>query len=415
MKLTNLDKKYIKKFKLDQNSFDMKNTLKEVLKYPPAMVLAKAIENAHLAMNGGKIRIYKNQVYCLTYPAFMTVRKTKTNKIIFEPDEDSFYDKFNRYLGQDLTNKKLFVYRTGGLGDIIFTQSVIKQIKEKYPSCIITYSTMVNNLPILTLWEKGLIDRVTPMPFTKEVLEEHDYHLTFEGVIERCKESEKENCYDMYNRAANMEFDPKKYNPVLKTDIRLKNLLKDKVLPNTVALQMRASSVLRCVHKKVIKEIINKLIELNFNVGLLDSPNNAVHIDKMIKEFEFDIVTESKIQNFSSEQKTIAHGAAILDMCVGAITTDSAFSHISAGLNKPCVTIYGPFTGDVRSKYYEKADWIGPKKGWNKCGKYPCFFHDNRIRQCVYIQNNIHPGCMTDIDIDELITKFLKLLENEKK
>lgn len=413
MEISNNDKKYLKKFKLDNNSFDIKDTLKEILNYPPAMVLAKAVENAQIQMNGQKMVIVKGNVYCFTYTAFRSVRKTKTNKIVFEPYKEPFSSKFNRYTGQDLTNKKLLIYRTGGLGDIIFTQSVVKQLKDKYPSCIITYSTIPSNLPILTMWDHKLIDRVTPMPFTLDIMEDHDYHLTFEGVIERCKEAEIINCYDLYNRTANLEFDPEKYNPVLKIDIQLKNLLRDKVLPNTVALQMRASSILRSLHKNTIKMIVDKLLDLGFNVGFLDSPPNSMTIDKMIKEFGFDMSKESRIQNFSPEQKTIAHGAAILDMCIGAITTDSAFSHISAGIGKPCVTIFGPFNGDLRTKYYKKADWIGPPNGWNKCGKHPCHFHDDRITQCAYIQHKMHPGCMTDVNVDDLISKFLKLIEGE--
>ena len=358
------------------------------------------------------MNVKKDEILCMTFNVYQQVRKAKLNgKTMFKPYRHHFSKYFRRYRGEDLNGKSLLIWRTGGIGDIIVIQSVVKQLKERFPNVSITFSTIEKNMPILASWDKGLIDRVTTLPFSLDVLKDHDYHMTFEGIIERCKEAEKENCYDIYNRVASQKYDPDKYNPTIKSDHILDKTIERLSIPEkTVALQTRASSILRTMPPEIMIDIINILHEKGYNVGIIDSQLYSSSIDKLISAM---IIDKQRMVNLSSASKTILHGVSLMNKCIGAICIDSAFSHIAAALGKPVVTVYGPFKGKVRMKYYKNVDLVEPEDDWNDCGKYPCFFHDDRLSQCPYIERKERPGCMLSIKAKDVVEKFINLLEKE--
>jgi hypothetical protein len=119
-----------------------------------------------------------------------TKRGGKDREIIFQPYRRTFAEFFKRYDGEDLNNKNLLIFRVGGFGDIMFSQPVVKYLKRKYPSVVITYCTLPLYKPLLISWPEKLVDYMGDIPFEKGLLEKTNYHINFSGVPDNCDEGE---------------------------------------------------------------------------------------------------------------------------------------------------------------------------------------------------------------------------------
>ena len=77
---------------------------------------------------------------------------------------------YRPYKGEDLTNKKLMCWRTGGIGDILFLNPVLRYLKKKYPSSFLRVASgckqSLENVPE--------IDELYDMPFDAKLLEDMD-------------------------------------------------------------------------------------------------------------------------------------------------------------------------------------------------------------------------------------------------
>lgn len=397
--------------------------VKEVLDGVPYFVLAKVENNSKAVIDRHELQLKKGQVLCLPLGIYSQLKNAKGGIPILTPYRHRFaelYKKFN--INDDLNNKKILIVRSGGFGDLIFTQSVAKMIKEKYPLCTINYATSPNHMQAIYLFPPGLVDSVFPIPFTTDVLKDHDYHLFFMGVIENSIEAESMNCYDLFSIAAGFgEFDPK-YNPEIWINPSLKEMYytnHPNMYNKMVIIQPRSTSIIRSMTPELLEEIIIRLQNKGNIVGLIDIKEMATGVEQMIEAFDSRI-DKTRIVNLAAICPTIVHGSTVFSMVKGAITVDSAFSHICAGLKKPVVTLFGAFKGDIRMKYYETGRWIEPKDGWNECGKNPCFFHADRMHQCPFIQQKKPIGCMTtrSMDPDIIVETFEDLCKevynNEK-
>lgn len=79
------------------------------------------------------------------------------------------------YKGEDLTNKRIMAFRTGGIGDILFINPVFRYLKKKYPSCFIRMASGCKE-PLENLPE---VDELYDMPFDASLLEKYGLHNLF--------------------------------------------------------------------------------------------------------------------------------------------------------------------------------------------------------------------------------------------
>jgi len=405
----------LKKFGFNKAFLTRKyKTIDEMKQSVPGIVLAESVSNSRLIIGRETLTLKPGDVY--TMPLDFYIKGFTNGELFFlKPYKKRFSECFRRYLGDDLSGKKLLMWRVGGLGDLIFTQPLVRFLKEKYPSVYITFATSPENKFLFKTWPKGLIDNIATIPFKMDLLSEHDYHLTFEGAIERCNESEKVNCYDIFKKVANVDFNVEDYRPVLHLDQEEVDKFKDIVPENTILFQIRASSPLRMMptYKWVI--LAKQLSDLGYNVAIIDSQDrHAMYEDYFIKRYSL----ENKVVNLAKFSQNISDGIHILANCKAFIGIDSSFTHIAPALNIPTVGIYGPFLGDLRMRYYKNCDWVDANKYYdNICGKYPCFFHQDASNDCPFFVKQQPVGCLSSIPEGEIINKLIKLLssENEKR
>jgi ADP-heptose:LPS heptosyltransferase len=394
------------KLGIDLKNITMVDTLDEILKSTPGMVIGFIKNGGTMLLDTVKVHIKPKQALVMTYNMYKKLKLS--NPDLIHPHKKKFSDLFKRYNGQNLDNKTLFIWRTGGIGDLCFTQPILKHIKKTYPTCKIIFATSIHNMPILNCFPRGLIDRIISMPFDVDFLNKSHYHLTFEGCIERCKEAEMVNCYDIFMRSAGLDFNIPDYPLEIISNSDKVELFKHIIPKNTIMIQMRASSIIRTMGTFRWAEIIKDLVEKHgYNIGLIDSKKNSNTIDMFIDMYKLDT---TKVLNLAKYSTTISDGVAMLDLCDGVIGIDSSFTHIGAGLNKKVFGIYGPFLGILRLKYYKNCDWVD-SVNYNECGRWPCFFHDNRLNMCPFVHKKLPVGCLLSISKDEIINDFLKLMK----
>ena len=389
-----------KRLNLQSNPFI--NSIDELLKQVPGMIMAQALKDFTMERLDKKMKIKKGSVIVLPKSQF---DKTKRGSgLCLKPYRRTFSEFFNRYTGQNLDGKRLLVWRTGGYGDLMFIQPILRYLKDTYPTCQITFATAPENVSLFNNWPVGIIDYVAAMPFDKDLMIKHDYHLTFEGAIERCLESKKVNYYDIFKKVAGVKFDLDNYPLVLDINPIMDKHFKEHIKPNTIAIQLRASTPLRTLSIEKVKEIVDRLVIENYNVTFLDSSQYSAWYDQFITNFGYD---KTVVSNFTPLCKDITMGITILNNCAGVITVDSAFAHFAEALKKPGVGLYGPFPSQLITTYYKHIKSLNPPQGWNECQMSPCYLHAPHAVLCPYIKSGQLPGCMQSFDINEII-KILK-------
>ena len=244
-------KNLLKKFDMSENSFS-KLPLQSILNQTPNMVLAKVIENGEFIIQNKKLSIKKGSVLVMPFNFYLNAHRDKNRHKNLKPYKVKFKNVYKRYNGQDLNHKRLLVWRTGGFGDLMFSQPVLRYLKKKYPSCKITFATSPNFLPLLADWPEKIVDDYLTIPFDYKFLVNSDYHLTFEGLIERSIDAKKINAYDLFAMGSGIYDELMKtgdssiYETVLKTDPQIeKEIINNIPKDDYVVIQMRSSSHIR--------------------------------------------------------------------------------------------------------------------------------------------------------------------------
>jgi len=392
-----------------ENSQHVTN-LEELRKHPPNIIIARASKNSKFLQNYFKEQTLKKKaMYVMGLGVFQQLYCSKlTNKLkILKPAPMRFKNMYNPYIGQDATDKTILVFRTGGIGDLMFIQPNLIYLKQKYPTCKIKFACGPQYQPMVETWE--CIDEVLDLPFPFRHLHESDYHMLFEGVIERCKQAETSNAYNLFSSWLGLDLPDNLLLPrqAPREDLVDKcfDILKDWNLQNDsfVLMQLRASSPIRTPRHEFWVKIIDELNKRGHNVVLTDNPRQAESIDDFIKLLKKPEMTF----NFCQHSESIAYTIALASLCKATFGTDSAISHIAASMDKKCFGVFGPFPGHIRLKTYPYAGWVDAKKS---CA--PCYIHSQT--KCPKSSDGYSPCYDELVETDEklnyMIDKFEELL-----
>lgn len=386
-------------------------TLADIIDVDPLMVSIFTERDGEFNADGRKTKIYSNCDYIMPLGIYLSMCQNSNQRQhqaqAMRPSKIKFKERFKRYNGEPLDNKKLLIWRYGGFGDLMFSQPIVKYLKDKYPTCKIIYATAPGCADLFQCWPKGLVDNVLTTPFNADILDHTDYHLTFEGSIERCNEARDIDAFDVFKKVANLDFNVDEYPSTLKPVSEVALKIYPYVPENTVALQFRSTSPARTLSMPKVRLLVEKLISTGYNVGFWDGMNVAFNIDDfMINQF---FSMPEKVINLARFSRDVVWGIALLNHCKGLIGVDSAGVHFAAALGKPAVGLYGPIQANLRVSHYPKAIGLQVKEGWDDCLKYPCFAHNVTISHCPFIQKNQPVGCMEQINVDEIVDSFIKL------
>jgi len=384
------------------------DTIDQLRNDPPNIVIAKPIKTFSFIQNWFKRQTLKKKVsYVMGLGVFQQMHKgtrsgQKTN--LLKPGNIKFRNVYKPYIGQSLEDKTLLVFRTGGIGDLLFIQPNLRYLKEKYPSCTINFACGPQYQAMVDNWD--CVDNVVDLPFPLKWLINADYHALFEGVIERCKEAHSTNAYNLFTRWMGLNLPdnlliPQQEPKEEKLMECMKIVEEWKLLHRPFILtQIRASSPIRTPRPEFWIDIIDELTDLGFDIVITDNPRQSDNVDKFID----GVKNKDKVFNFAKYSKTLDYTIALAKLSSLTLATDSALNHIAASLNKPCYGIYGPFPGFIRLKTYPKAKWIDAEKD---CA--PCFLHG--MSACPRAGKDSFSPCYDNLDIKKIVTEIGEMLK----
>jgi len=374
----------------------MVSSLIELRKSPPNIIIGEAARKTKFIQNWFKEqKLNKRGKYVMGLGVYQQLHfDFNSNQKILKPSAMQFKKLYKPYMGQNLENKTILVFRTGGIGDLLFIKPNLNYLKEKYPNCYIKFACGPQYQPMVDNWD--CIDELLDLPFNAKHLQKSDYHILFEGVIERCKEAETSNAYNLFSRWLGLDLPnelliPKQL-PKEELVNKCQNILDEWGVKDFLIMQLRASSPIRTPRPEFWVSLMDKLTDAGFNILLTDNPRQAADVNKFIGLLK----NKDKVYNFCEKSISLDYTIALTSMSQGAVGTDSAMMHIAASMDIPCYGIYGPFPGWIRLKTYPKADWVDAEK---ECA--PCFLHGHR--PCPKAGSDGFSPCYDNVNIDEVV------------
>ena len=382
--------------------------LEELSKSPPNIVVAQSLKTLTFTQNYFKKQTLKKGVsYIMGLGVYQQLHAQPDNSKnrFLKPGKLRFKQVFKQYRGDDLENKTLLVFRTGGIGDLLFIQPNLRYLKEIYPSCKIKFACGPQYQSMIETWD--CVDEVLDLPFTLGSLRGADYHALFEGVIERCKLAERVNAYNLFSEWLGLNLPdelliPKQDAKEDKIQFCIDKLNEWNIKPKDfLVMQLRASSPIRTPRPQFWLNMINELTDRGYNILLTDNPRQTKSVD----EFISGVKNKDKVFNFCEHSLSLDYSIALVKLAKGVVATDSALNHIAASLGVFCYGVYGPFPAEIRLKTYPKARWVNAQR---ECA--PCYIHSHR--SCPKAGSDGFSPCYDNIDIGKTVFEIEELFDD---
>ena len=362
-------------------------------------------------------KIYPNKEYVVSDFLVFKIKESGFEKRILK-DENFYKDKRiedKKYKGQNLFDKKIITFRSGGIGDLIFQLPSLKELKDTYNDKI-EITVCCDNRYSDIFKEIDYINRLISLPLELEILLEHDYFVNFEGLIESNVEAEQINAYELH--AEKFYVRPKTYVPQLKTnedkDKQIEELLnKDKI---NVVIGFATTVAIRSVHPDLYANLMANLKEDKFNFYVVGSKSQIKDIDFLVNALKeqrglTNVINWAKIN--SDDLLLTMSLVKFADIVIGP---DSGLLHIAGGLNTPLIGLYGPFYSSLRLKHYKNAIGIDAMSNcyYGKKSRFKaCFQHGGGSCHSARKNSIVFSPCMSLIKSENIIEgmKLLKIIK----
>lgn len=321
-----------------------------------------------------------------------------------------------KYQGQDLTDKSLIAIRNGGIGDLLFISSPFKTIKELYPTCNLTLAC---NSKYSDIFYGVTSFKIEHLPLLYSEIENRDYYILFENLIENNPDAEIKNAYQLHYEQFGLATDDNEdwkllpeigLDPLVDkvVDKYLLNLCKDKTL---IVIPYAASVAIRSIDPAFWYQFWSVLANFKVQILIVGSPSQQQEITNLIRKFK----AETKKQNIEvfpnfKEFKGLRGVVSLVNHCDCVIGPDSGLLHIAGALEKPVIGLYGAFPSQLRLSTYKKCIGIDimPKDGKTLCpfarGIYHCCFQHNGFI-CDQAEKMVqrYSPCMEGLEIPKII------------
>ena len=304
--------------------------------------------------------------------------------------------------------KSVFLFRSGGIGDVMFMIPLIKRLRLDFNMKII-----VGTSPMYLDVFKGNPDvsELVFMPFDISILDRVDYYLTFEGIIEdKTKFSQTYAAIDLFLGAAGYDpmsvpFEDKIPDIHLTTEEQVWAQNNFSRLPlnhaePTIGVQLQASSPIRDFPLTKMVGTIRHYVEQDFNIFLFGGSRQD-QVGEYIRE---TLRYKQNVINLAKNGVSLRESILWASKMSVILAPDSAFIHIAAGLDIPVVGLYGCFPSMLRMRYYRNAIGLDSNVA---CA--PSFIHGHL--PC-------HKGdpspCFSVISVEDIINAINHLLKIKK-
>lgn len=401
----------------DFKKFGIENTkvyahvkdLDELRKQGPNMIVAECKRQCEFMQNRFKTQVLKKKnKYVMSLSVYRQLHYSENyGGKVLRPCNTKFENLYKPYNGEPLDGKRLLIWRTGGIGDLIFIQPNLIYLKEKYPTCEIYFACGPQYHAMVETW--SCIDKLVDLPFNYLQMLRADYHVTFEGVIERCDLAKHTNAYRLFTDWMGLNLPDEKLVP--KQEPKKEWFEKARAAlwswgiegKPFILAQLRASSPIRTPRPQIWGKALDLLASEGYNIVITDSKRFDSGINNFINTF-ISKENRGRVFNYAPFSETLDSTIALAAHSSLVLSIDSALVHIAASLGRKSLTIYGPFPSHIRiSTYGENAQAIE----CNKVACAPCYIHGHL--PCKYAIDD-HGICFDLFPFDELKEKVYNMM-----
>jgi len=267
----------------------------------------------------------------------------------------SVYNAWERkYAGQDLSGKRLLMYRPKSIGDQLITSALVKYLKTLFPTCVIDYYLDPH---VTELWN-GIPINLSPTPITLDACQNCDYTLFLEGLYENNLEPDQDDCYTTTFRYAGFFDVPAEHKKpwMVFTEEELKRPAKAPETPY-ILVQWEASAIYRSYPPRELARLCAELAETYHVVLVGNNPYQYVH-HKNVTDLR------NRTKKFREIIPWVANAGIVL-------CPDSSVGHLAACFPEvPVVSLWGSYSPEDRVKWYPNhIPIVGAKEA---CRFAPC-------------------------------------------
>jgi ADP-heptose:LPS heptosyltransferase len=278
----------------------------------------------------------------------------------------------------DWNGKTICLMRVGGFGDLTLMTPVMREMKRRWPTCHIVfccqnlYGAVLQNLPY--------VDEILDYPLPYERAEKMDAWVFFEKAVEKNPRAQELHMTDLFAEIAGLS-GAGRANESSGKFIAFQTKWTDDKKPDYVVTKNEAIWALEqyprtdkrqraCVqfitstanrNYLQMSAVILGLLNKKFEVFLMGGPGEAGETKEM-----------ETFRDLTSKGLSFRQSCAVVNSADIVIGPDSALVHIAGALGVPAVGLYGPFPGDLRTRYCPTTYAITAK---GICA--PCFHHMN--------------------------------------
>jgi ADP-heptose:LPS heptosyltransferase len=279
----------------------------------------------------------------------------------------------------DYNGKKIVLVRVGGFGDLTLMTPVPREMKRRWPTCHIAfcsqriYGAVLENLPFVD----ELIEY--PLPYEKALA--CDAWVFFEKSVEKNPRAQELHMTDLFaeiagltaagphvvaraghtifNKAAWTLDKKPEYHVTRNEAIWALEQYPRKDGVQRVCIQMISSTANRNYLR--MRDVLVGLLNKKFEVYLMGGPGEAGDTKEM------DVLKDLTNKGLSFRQS-----CAVVASSDCVVAVDSSLLHVAGALGVPAIGLFGPFPGDLRTRYCPTTFAITAK---GVCA--PCFHHSN--------------------------------------
>ncbi|MFW9952166.1 MAG: hypothetical protein ACFFKA_18750 [Candidatus Thorarchaeota archaeon] len=291
--------------------------------------------------------------------------------------------------------KNLLIYRSGGIGDILFILPYLSEIKKVNPEIKISFCSMPNHHEILKL--SNYIDFILedPIEYSK-VAGKFDKIILFENFIENNPIAEKVSAMDL----AEQFFDGIKKGPIDTKIIPIKPK-GDKI---HIMIFWISTTKVRDISPAIIFDFLHNLDSEKFRVTMVAPPNEEIalmEIAENVNKYNSKIELRKLV---SPEFGKVMEYMLLIDSPHIAIGPDTGLLNLLGYHGIPIIGLFGPFDSKLRLKYYKHAIGIDPITncmfGKNESGS--CFNHSGGSCPLGDFKDELYSPCIHKINADHI-------------
>ena len=265
---------------------------------------------------------------------------------------------------KDWNDRKVLFILGGGLGDILFSTPVIREMKKRWPKVHITFACFPRFHAALE--GNPDVDVIMAYPFPVADFGQFAAHITLEDYIDNEKpESRKKHAVDIILDTVGLTCEDKELRLELGYLEREKAVLYMMKARPRIGIQLSASAPVRSWPKKHVVEFSQKAVAAGFEIIWFGLPGESKLPQDSRPQWLYDLTS-------CQPELTLRESIAMISTCDLFIGPDSGLTHCAGALGVPTLALYGPFASRLRTAYASSIKAIDAQPYGALRGKQPC-------------------------------------------